>query len=112
MSETRDCECPHSLPFCCCAIGYTGESLAYHSRIASSIIGWPCTAYDEDALAEHNAKMAAAREQRAAIDAMNVPAPAMLSRADKLRIPLGVKLGSSECLPCQEKAALPSNGLA
>lgn len=69
--NTRDCECPHNLPFCCCALGYTGAILEYYSRIASSIIGWPTLDYDPDALAEHNARMAEAREQRAAIEPMS-----------------------------------------
>lgn len=103
MSATRDCTCDHPFPFCVCAIGYTGESLAYHSRVASSIIGWPTKQFDEDALAEHQAKMAAAREARQAIEAMNAPSPQAMARADKPRIPLGVKLGSPDCIPCQGK---------
>lgn len=104
---TRDCDCPHQFPACCCALGYTDESLAYHSRVASAVIGWPALDFDLDALAEHNERMRAAREEREAIEALNAqsPAPLAMARADKPRIPLGTKLGDPGCIPCQEAKA-------
>ena len=106
--STRDCECDHPFPFCCCAIGYTGETLAYHSRVASAIIGWPTLDYDAEAVAEHNAKMAEARSlQGYGISPYPSQAEndAAARRAAKPRIPLGVKIGSAECVPCRQASS-------
>lgn len=94
---TRDCDCPHPFPCCTCALGYTGESLLYHSRLASAIVGWPTLQIDQDALAEHNERMRLAREEREAIEEFNVQA----RRAAKPRVPLGTKLGGPDCVPCR-----------
>lgn len=104
MSQTRDCDCDHGFPLCCCALGYTGETLLYESRIASSIAGWPTRQYDEAAVAEHNARMEAARAAAEQEQQQDPPAPVM-ARADKPRIPLGTRLGGPDCGPCQEAKA-------
>lgn len=105
--NARECNCPHSFIACCCALGYTGESLLYHSRIASSVIGWPATAYDEAAVTEHLERMRQAKAERAAIEALNAGQEvAQAVRAAKPRIPLGVDqktIPPADCLPCQGK---------
>lgn len=94
---TRNCDCPHAFPFCACHLGYTGASLEYHARLASAIIGWPSTAYDEDALVEHNERVANAKA--------NVEAA---RKAIKPRVPLGVDQATippPACIPCRDRAA-------
>jgi hypothetical protein len=106
MMTTRTCDCPHEFPFCVCALGYTGESLAYHSRVASAIIGWPTTNYDPDALAAHNERMRLAQEERDLIMALDAQARPLQSA--KPRVALGVDQSTIppvDCIPCQEAKA-------
>lgn len=90
---TRSCTCPHRFPLCGCHEGLTGHALNRRSNQLSAPTGWPSPRLDAKVIEAHQAVVAEARRQQAQ-DA------AQARRAAKPRVPLGVKLGSPACGPC------------